>query len=306
MKERITSGKSGRELQGFVALIITTLMYGFWGVLVRTVSASESPIFVQSVLRSVAISIILALIALISRGRIQWPSKQGLLLYGARSLMGMTSFIFGYYGFLYLPIATVYIYFYTGFVIGGFLMGKAIYKENMTGVKYLSLVFALLGVGLNYFFEANISLSVNIYTIMVLFAGILSAFWSSFSNLLPKKMTDIESGLFDSMFAIIIALALSAIVSEPVIFPSGTEWFYQGLFIFVAIVAGQLTIFGFKRIEAQVGSIIMLLEIVFATVIGMMMYSEIPSWYTILGGILIIVGSTLPIIYGRMHLKQSS
>ncbi len=306
MMRSVTPNKFNRELHGFLALIVTTFMYGFWGILVRKVNESESPIFVQSAVRSIVIAIILALIALLSKRAIQWPEKKGLVLYGVRSLIGMTSFTLGYFAFVHLPVATVYIYFYTGFVVGGFLMGKWIYKEDMSGVKYLSLVFAILGVTLNYYFEAGDSISANLYTVMALTAGVFSSFWSAFPSLLPKHATDIESGLFDSIFAIIIAIVLTLVVSDPIVLPGGVEWVYQGLFIFVAIVAGQLTIFGFKRIEAQIGSIVMLLEIVFGSVIGMIVFSEMLKWYTILGGVLIIIGSSLPIIYDKMRVKNTS
>jgi len=62
----------------------------------------------------------------------------------------------------------------------------------------------------------------------------------------------------------------------------------------IFIITGQLIIYGFRHLEAQVGSIVMLMEIVFGLFLGFMLYDEVLSVTSLIGGALIIVAVVLP------------
>lgn len=70
----------------------------------------------------------------------------------------------------------------------------------------------------------------------------------------------------------------------------------QFAFVAQAVINGQLMIIGLQNIDSQVGAVIMLLEIVFAAIFGYLIFSKIPSSYTLVGSLFIIFSSALPVI----------
>ena len=65
----------------------------------------------------------------------------------------------------------------------------------------------------------------------------------------------------------------------------------------------KLIVYGFKNIEAQIGSIILPVEIIFATIFSFLVFKEVPTTLTILGGFLIIFAAIIPSL---TVLKQKS
>jgi len=55
-------------------------------------------------------------------------------------------------------------------------------------------------------------------------------------------------------------------------------------------------VYGFKHLEAQKASLLLLSELLFIILIGVIFYSEIPSIQEFFGSILIFIGLTLPYI----------
>jgi drug/metabolite transporter (DMT)-like permease len=60
------------------------------------------------------------------------------------------------------------------------------------------------------------------------------------------------------------------------------------------VLTGQLIIYGFKYLDSQKGSLLMLLEVVFGVIVGFLVYQETLSWGAVLGGLLILLGVALP------------
>ena len=60
------------------------------------------------------------------------------------------------------------------------------------------------------------------------------------------------------------------------------------------LITGQLMIYGFRNVSAQLGSLIMLSEVLFGIIIGAVLYKEALSLTVLAGGILVIVAMVLP------------
>ena len=60
------------------------------------------------------------------------------------------------------------------------------------------------------------------------------------------------------------------------------------------IVVGLLLIYrGFEKVNAQKGSVIIMLDIVFSILFAYILFNEVPTAFGIFGGILILFGSYL-------------
>jgi drug/metabolite transporter (DMT)-like permease len=95
-------------------------------------------------------------------------------------------------------------------------------------------------------------------------------------------------------FGVVLAAALSM--------SSGQSWFRQSppLAILLGILYGAALVaiaFGlewaFKRVSYQVGTQILSTEIVFAVILGSLLYSEVPNPASSIGGVLILCGALL-------------
>ena len=75
-------------------------------------------------------------------------------------------------------------------------------------------------------------------------------------------------------------------------------------FAFANLTATYFLIKGFKTVEAQKGSLILPLEIVFASIIGYLIFNEILKPEVYFGGILILLAAILPAL--KKHILISS
>ena len=50
---------------------------------------------------------------------------------------------------------------------------------------------------------------------------------------------------------------------------------------------------GFERIKLQKGSIVIMLHIIFSIIFAFIIFKEVPSLFTIIGGLLIIIGNPI-------------
>ena len=67
-------------------------------------------------------------------------------------------------------------------------------------------------------------------------------------------------------------------------------------FIFLAMF---FVVWGFKYIQASVGSLIGLTEILLALIFGVIFFGEIIDWSTVLGASLILIAAGLPYIKNK-------
>jgi drug/metabolite transporter (DMT)-like permease len=99
----------------------------------------------------------------------------------------------------------------------------------------------------------------------------------------------------DSLLLVIIGLPISLFLKEPVSLPSfSIHWLGILGYATAAIGSSVFTIKGFKYLQAQIGSLIMLFEPVFGALIGWLVYKEVMTLSSGLGAFIILVGISLP------------
>jgi len=62
-------------------------------------------------------------------------------------------------------------------------------------------------------------------------------------------------------------------------------------------------VYGFKRVEAQIGSLILLFDIVIGIILGYLIFKESISFMAMIGGSLILVAIILPNLQTRREAK---
>jgi drug/metabolite transporter (DMT)-like permease len=183
--------------------------------------------------------------------------------------------------------------FFGGSTLGGFILGKFLFQENLNRLKITSLFLALIGLLLVY------SISINPgqfwYLWLAFGSGLGAALWNSLSKKVADSYSAIQLNGLDFLITGIITLIISIGFQETWSWPNLSQpWIANGLFLILFALAGQLIIYGFKNLDVQRGSLIMLLEIVFGILLGSWFFHELLGFWSLVGGGLIILAAALP------------
>lgn len=283
-----------REGLGIMSLLSAAFIYSFFGILTRTIGFTI-PVFFAGTLRNVLGCVFLGLIVFCGKKWIP-VSQKDLSIIALRSLCGLVGFIGSYYSFYYLSIGTAYFIFYGVVAVAGFIVGSIFFKEKVTGAKIAALLLAVVGLAIMYL--QRMQTGSIFYMIFAAVSGVGTALWNSVSKFVSDKYSGVQLNFLDYVFSLIFFTCISLVIKEQWVFSMPLPiWLANLLFVFMFISTGQLMIYGFKHLESQVASIIMLSEVVFGVVLAYFFYHEVLSVSTILGGCIIFVGFILPELF---------
>lgn len=177
-----------------------------------------------------------------------------------------------------------------------YLFGKLFLGEKITIIKWISLILGCIGLFLIFF---N---SLGEYSILALLMAALGGFavggQTSASKLIPKKFSAIQTSTITWISGFVIGLPISLILGEKQIIPSfNVQWLSMFVFAAAGLLAFYFVIEGFKKVDASIGGLIGLLEVVFGVAFGVLIFNELLTINMIFGSIIIFIAASLP------HLK---
>ena len=274
-------------------MLTAAFLYGLYGVYSRFIGEDFGSFFTIGA-RATIMSILLAVYVFLSH---KWKpiDRKDIKWFAAMILPGIVAIVSVFIAFNHLPVGTVYFTLYASSTFFGYLIGKLFFEERINKIKLISLLACLIG--LLVIFRETMGKGEMFYLLLVIVVGLGTAAWNIFSKKVTAKYSLTQVLTIDSLITVIVALPVAVILSEPVNLPSLTTlWLVVVVFALTAVASSLLTIGGFKLIEAQKGSLIMLSEPVFGTLFGYLFLKETVSSLFALGALLIMVGMTLPIL----------
>lgn len=284
------------KYKGITSLITVAFLYSFWGVLSRIIGFSL-PLYYQTALRAVVAVMITIIILSLSK---QWKEipKRDYLWITFRAIFGIIAIVSYFIALNFLQIGLVYLIFFAGFTIGGYMMGKILFREKITQVRIVSLLLSLIGLYLIYSF--SIGKNQIFYVLISLISGMTSAVWSTLAKKITQTISSYQLTFWDNVIGALITFIASLILSEKWIVPAvNIVWGVVLLWGFFYVITAQLIIYGFRRLDAQIGSLIMLAEVPFSILVGFMIYQEVMQKSSLIGGLLIMIAIVLPIINNK-------
>ena len=165
------------------------------------------------------------------------------------------------------------------------IMEPYFFKEKLTFSAIFLAIMVCVGVALiipSFNFNNNITQGV--------FWGILSGFTFAVLSLLNRKYVQTYSPLIITFFQ----NSFAAVVLVPFLFfeeweiRAGDIFFLIILGIFCTAIAHTLFISGLMHVKAQVASIVAGLEPVYGIIFALILFGEVPSFRTLIGGVLIM------------------
>jgi drug/metabolite transporter (DMT)-like permease len=276
---------------GFAALVAAAFTYGSWGVLSRIIGA-DIPLFYQNTFRSVLAVIVYVLILRVRPGVILMPAKD-LFWVGMRTVFGLTAIAAFVYGIRLIPFGTFYFIFYAGQVLSGYILGLTLFAEKITRVKTLSFLLAVTGLILLYNLKLTGATAASLF--IALLCGVSTSAWNTLSKKISGTYTAFELGYADNFWGILLGSMVSLILKEQWSIPVvNAAWAANAIFGLTSVATGAFVVYGFKRMEATVGSIVMLTEILFGVAFGYFLYSEHLSLQSVIGGLIVLTAVVLP------------
>jgi len=210
-----------------------------------------------------------------------------------------------YYGFQSLGVATGTVVFYAALLIGGYLIGFGVFREKMTIPKILSLLLALGGIGTIYQFSLTPD-RVGGLLVMAL-AGLMG----SIAGVLPKKLSSDyhELQIMTGYFVVMVVAngLLASFFGEQIPSLTATSpWLAQLGYALSMLIANMTVIAGFRYVEASIGSLIGLVEVIFGVLFGYLLFQESIALSTIVGAGLILIATSLPALAERLQSRTRS
>lgn len=273
-----------KETIGYVEVVSAAFLWGFLPIAVRF--GQNLGAYNLSFFRVVVAAMALLAFSLLMRGyRIVGfkHERWKLLLFGA--LHGFI--ILGYfYAIQYLSITSAVLLLYSS-SIWMVVFSILILKEKPTMRNIFSIILAFVGLVLITLPDLS-SFGVSfIATIAGLLAGVGAALVYILSKTF-KKYDKVSLTFWQNLIAIPFLLPLVFI--QPPSFTLRDIGLVLVIGIFMTAVPFVLVYRGFQKIPASKGAVVMLMEMVFPIAIALIIFREIPTIYSAIGGLLIIIG----------------
>ncbi len=287
--------------KGILLILLSALMFGSYGVWSKLIGTDHG-VFYPGWTRSLLIAVILfpILFKLRQIVRIKKQDWGWMAVFLISTSLTQAPLL---YAFNHMDIGAATLLFFVSMLLTMYVVGFVFFGEHMTAVKIISFVIACGGLVVTFSF--SIQAFVFLAAIMAILNGIASGSEISFS----KKLTGSYPTLYISWLSwIFIALtnaAISLFLGETQFMPElSIFWAYQIFYGIASVVGFWAVMQGFKYVEASIGGLLGLLEIVFSLLLGLLIFSQALGNKVLLGAVLILIAAALPHVVELLHKRK--
>lgn len=288
---------------GYSLILASAILFGTYGIWSRLMGDTFDP-FYQAWVRGLVIIVVMLPLMIVGKSfrkieRKDWPQVG---LYMAFTIFTQVPL---YYAFNTLPIGTAQLVFYAMFVIAAYIVGRVYLGERITKTKLLSMILAFVGLavvcGVSAIAYAPLGLA------LAALNGVAAGGEISSSKKVSGKYSPALLIFWGWVLTIATHLPLSLLLGEAQPVPQFNEaWLWLLVYALVNAAAFWLVIVGFKFVDASIGSLIGLMEVVFGIVFGALIFHETITWSVWVGGALIIFAAMLPDLLNLIKSKRPS
>jgi drug/metabolite transporter, DME family len=286
--------------KGYAMILASALCFSSYGVWSRMLG-KDFGIFYQGWVRSAVILVVLLPIAIIGHHlkRIRKGDRKWFSI-----TMGFTLFtqVPLYFAFIHLPLGTATFLFYAAFIITSYITGWLFLSEKITGIKWISLFLSFAGLLLT--FQLSLTTFSSLALLLAALSGIASGGEVATSKKSTEKYSSLQLTVYSWILVLVSHLPASLIMGEKQIVPAwNVEWLAMLGYAASGLGGFWLVIEGFKYVDASIGSLIGLLEILFSVAFGVVLFHDHLTIDILFGGLIILVAALLPDVYALKHPK---
>ncbi len=293
--------KTPISIRGYALVLASALLFGTYGVWSRLMGDTFPP-FYQAWVRSILIILIMLPFMLATKSfrkikREDWPALSVFIGFCVFTQVPI------YYAFNHAPIGAVQLIFYSMFVITAYIVGRFYLGEKITKIKLLSMALAFVGLAL--VFGSAVIAFAPLGLALAMLNGIASGGEVSSSKKIESKYTPALVVFWGWVFTLVTHLPLSLLLGEQQIgVHFDRAWLWLLVYSVVNAAAFWLVIVGFRYVDASVGSLIGLMEVVFGVLFGAIIFHEVLDWTVYVGGLIILIAVMLPDLINIVQNKR--
>ena len=268
-------------------MLLSALSFALMTACVKLVSTHNIPVFEIVAARGL-VSLIISYIDIKRKKIPVWGNNKILLI--SRGVAGTLALLCVYYAVTTLPLveATLLQYLYPVFTA---ILAFLFLKERIQRSTLICILLCLLG--LFAMVKPNLSVTSGIVLPWFsVFIALLGALGSATAYVIVKRLSKCEDSSVIIFYFPLIALPLSIILLGDNFVMPDTEALILLLFVGIFTQMGQVGLT--KAMQTEVAakvSAFSYVQIVFSTILGVIIFNEIPSFWTLIGGMLIILGA---------------
>lgn len=277
--------------KGVLFLFASTVMFGSYGVW-SVLMGDSFGIFYQGWTRTLLIAIVLFPVVYFRKEIIRiekrdWKWMSVFLI--ATSLTQAPI----YYAFNHMDIGSATLLFFVGMIIAMYIFGFVFLNEKATKVKIVSFLIACIGLCVTF------SFSIIAFSLLAAAMALINGVATGVELASSKKLTGSYSPLYVTWLSWLVIAVTNGIASvalgETQLLPAfSIEWLYLVIFAVVSLLGFWFAIEGYKNSEASVGGLLTLLEVIFAIIFGIIIFSQPLTLRVALGAGLILFAAALP------------
>jgi len=275
-------------------MVLSALAFSILSLFVKAVGEQGIPVLEIVAARSV-ISIVISYYAIRLKGIPALGHQKGLLF--SRGFIGFIALTCVFYGVTHLPLAeaTVLQYLHPMFtaVLAGFFLRE---RPSLGTIICIFLSFGgLLFIVRPDFMFGGVDNGFDKLAITIAIGG---AFGSACAYTLVRKLSKTEDPAVIVLYFPLVSLpATIPFLINDFVMPQGITWLYL-LAVGITTQIGQVTLTkGIQLETASKATSYSYLQVVFAIVLGVIFYSEIPDLMTLAGAALIISGAYINAVW---------
>ncbi len=275
---------------GVVLILLSSLLFGSYGVWTKLIG-DDMGIFFQGWSRGLIIVLVFFPLLYLKKLIVPIRKEDWLWLTIFLVFTSLTQAPL-FYAFIHMDIGSATLLFSVSMLLTMYLVGFFFLNENMSLVKIASFLTACAGMYMIF------SFSLLTFTILAALMAILNGVASGGEISFSKKLSSYSTLYITWLSWIAITLTnapISLLLGETQMFPSfDLVWIWQLGYTAASMLAFWLIIEGLKYVEAGVGGLLGLLEIVFSVIFGIVLFNEEITANVFIGAVLILTAAALP------------
>ncbi|QUH29815.1 DMT family transporter [Vallitalea guaymasensis] len=275
-------------------MLISAIAFALMQTMVKL--AGDIPTFEKVLFRNL-VSLFVALSVIYRTKTPMFGKKENQKYLLGRSLLGLGGVVFYFYAINNLIMADAAMlnklspFFVTIFAC-------IFLKEKLNKIQISSLIIVFIGAMLIIKPEFS-------FEVLPAGAGLLSAICAGAAYTIVRSLKNKENPstivFYFSFVSVIVMIPLTIMNFQ---MPMGMQWVYLiGTGVFAAMGQYGLT-FAYKYAPASEVSIYNYTTIIFAAIMGFLVWGELPDWLSLLGSILIIVTAVVAFIYQNKRIEE--
>ena len=271
-------------------MLLSALGFAITGVFVKLASARGIPVL-EIVAARALVSAVISYFDIKRKGISLWGRRRGLLF--ARGLVGSFALVCVFYALAVIPFAeaTVLQYLHPMFTA---VLAIVFLEERVQWPTALCVVLSFVGLLVIVQPDVVFGQQSIDYPPLAIAAAVAGAFGSGVAYVLVRKLNATEDPSVIIFYFPLVAFPVSLLLlGDGLVLPQGVDWLLL-LMVGIATQVGQIGLTKAMQTEtASRATSFSYSQVLFAVVLGWWFFNEVPSFWTWLGGGLIIAGALI-------------